>query len=182
LNIAAYAPQLTRCVISIAGFVQGQWTGALGFSQRLVRRGSMGKSIFKLAYKLNRHWRPGHRASWQVYAADSNNLFAYPHLNTVIDSNFPYFCRLDLEAMAHYFAAMPDIDISFSLSHITVPTLVLTGDSDPIVPPTQSHLIAGKIPWADLVVMKGVGHLPFFENPAEYQQVIGQWLNQQLTN
>jgi pimeloyl-ACP methyl ester carboxylesterase len=82
--------------------------------------------------------------------------------------------------MVQYFAVMPDIDIGPWLSHITAPTLVLTGDSDPIVPPAQSHLIAGKVPRVDLAVMRGVGHVPMFEDHNEYQQVVGEWLQRQL--
>jgi pimeloyl-ACP methyl ester carboxylesterase len=57
---------------------------------------------------------------------------------------------------------------------------VLSGDSDPIVPPAQSHLIAEKVPRADLVVLKGAGHFPSVESPAEYQQAVSEWLHRQL--
>jgi pimeloyl-ACP methyl ester carboxylesterase len=82
--------------------------------------------------------------------------------------------------MVQYFAVMPDMDISPLLPRITAPTLVLTGDSDPIVPPAQSHRIAEKVPHADLVVLKGAGHFPSVESPAEYQQVVSEWLRRQL--
>ena len=180
LDIAAHAPEVPRCIISVSGFAQGQWAGALKFNQWLVRRGFLGKLFFKMEYKLNRSVRAWHRASLRFYVANPRRLFAYPHLDAVIDSNLPSFRRLDLDAMVQYFAAMPDIDISPLLPRITAPTLVLTGDSDPIVPPAQSHLIAEKTPRADLVVMKGVGHFPPFESPAEYQQVVGEWLHRQL--
>ena len=92
----------------------------------------------------------------------------------------PYYRRLDLDAMVPYFAAMPDIDIGAWLPRITAPTLALTGDSDPIVPPDQSHLIAGQVPQAELAVMRGVGHVPMFEDHVEYRRVVGEWLHRQL--
>jgi pimeloyl-ACP methyl ester carboxylesterase len=180
LDIAAHAPELARGIISISGFAQGRWIGALGFNQWLVRCGSLGKLLFKLGYKLNRSTRIGHWFSWRVYASDSGRLYAYPHFETVFSSVYAYFKKLDLEAMAQYFAVMPDIDISPLLSNITAPVLALTGDGDPTVPPAQAHLIAAKVPQADLAVIQGVGHMPFLEHHVEYQRVLREWLQRQL--
>ncbi len=180
LAIAAHTPDIARCVVSISGFVQGRWTGLLGVYQRLIRRGLVGKFLFKLSYRANRWPRSWFRATLRVYAADSRKLFACPHLDAVIDSSLPYYRQLDLDAMAHYFTAMPDIDIESWLPRITAPTLVLAGDGDPIVPPAQSHLIAAQVPGAHLEVIEGVGHLPMFEDYVEYQRVVGGWLQRQL--
>ena len=46
----------------------------------------------------------------------------------------------------------------FSLRKITVPTVVMTGDQDALVPPKNSHILARKIPGARLEVLHGVGH------------------------
>jgi pimeloyl-ACP methyl ester carboxylesterase len=54
----------------------------------------------------------------------------------------------------------------------------MTGDKDPIVPPAQSHLIKQKVPQADLVKIKGGGHLLFAETPTEYNQALDDWLQQ----
>jgi pimeloyl-ACP methyl ester carboxylesterase len=63
-----------------------------------------------------------------------------------------------------YFEKIPDIDISPLLSKITVPVLALTGYVDSTVPPAQAHLIAEKVPHANLAVIEGgIGHMPFFE-------------------
>jgi len=46
------------------------------------------------------------------------------------------------------------------------PTLVLTGDDDPIVPPGNSRILASLIPGAALTVVRGGGHLMLFDSPA----------------
>ncbi len=46
----------------------------------------------------------------------------------------------------------------FSLRKITVPTVVVTGDLDILVPPKNSQILARKIPGARLEVLSGVGH------------------------
>ena len=50
---------------------------------------------------------------------------------------------------------------------IRQPTLVLTGDDDPIVPPGNSGLLASLIPGSRLTVVPGGGHLMVFDSPAQ---------------
>jgi pimeloyl-ACP methyl ester carboxylesterase len=50
---------------------------------------------------------------------------------------------------------------------IRQPTLVLTGDDDPIVPPANSRILASLIPRSRLTVIAGGGHLMLFDSPAE---------------
>jgi pimeloyl-ACP methyl ester carboxylesterase len=49
---------------------------------------------------------------------------------------------------------------------IRQPTLVLTGDDDPIVHPANSRILASLIPGARLEVVPGGGHLMLFDSPA----------------
>jgi pimeloyl-ACP methyl ester carboxylesterase len=50
---------------------------------------------------------------------------------------------------------------------IRQPTLVLTGDDDPIVPPGNSRILASMIPGSRLEVIAEGGHLMLFDSPAE---------------
>jgi pimeloyl-ACP methyl ester carboxylesterase len=51
-------------------------------------------------------------------------------------------------------------DSSVALADITVPTLVLHGRQDTIVPLKIGELTARAIPGAELVILEGVGHAP----------------------
>jgi pimeloyl-ACP methyl ester carboxylesterase len=176
LCTAIYFPKVVAGIVSIAGFSKGQWAGALGFNQWLVRQGSMGCAMFKKIYQLGGVNKEIFRMFWQVYANDHMALFKHPHFNAVVDSTFPYIQNLDLDSMVSYFTAMPQIDITPYLSKINVPTCVIVGDRDPIVPPKQSSTIAEKIIKSNLAVIKGSGHLPFFEKPIEYKRAMDSWL------
>jgi len=44
------------------------------------------------------------------------------------------------------------------LGKIRVPTRVITGDDDKLVPPANSRLLSERIPNATLEVLQGVGH------------------------
>ncbi len=180
LAVAALAPAVPRCAISISGFASGQWTGALGRFQRWVRRGSIGRLLFKLIYRSCRWPRAWFRASLRIHAADPHRFLAYPHLDAIVDGSLSNFRQLDLDAMAQYFAVMPDIDIEPLLTRITAPTLVLAGTNDPTVPPAQSHLIAENVPHAELAMLEEVGHVPMCEDHLAFRQVVGDWLQRQL--
>jgi pimeloyl-ACP methyl ester carboxylesterase len=53
------------------------------------------------------------------------------------------------------------------LRGLKVPTLVVTGDADRLVPPANSHALARLIPGARLLVVPGAGHVFPVERPAE---------------
>ena len=149
----------------------------LGAYQWLARHGAAGRAFFKASYRTGRI-RPGiYHYLWRVYAADVKAMYAYPYFGAFTDAAYPDFKRLDLGSLADYLEVMPDIDICDLLPSIHVPTLILAGDCDPVVPPDQAHLISRLIPGSELVMTKGGGHVLFAERPAEYQQALGDWLS-----
>ena len=52
-----------------------------------------------------------------------------------------------------------------ALPRLTVPTLVLTGSHDRLVPPENAQRLAARIPGAELAVIEGGGHVFFVEQP-----------------
>ncbi|MCB2213970.1 alpha/beta hydrolase [bacterium] len=67
-------------------------------------------------------------------------------------------------------------DLAGRLDQITVPTLVITGDNDRIVPPENSRQLSADIPGASLVVLENCGHLPQEECPAEFIDSIAHFM------
>lgn len=176
LAIAVYRPELARRVISVSGFCRGRWTGMLGVYQWLARRGAIGRALFRVTYPIGRISPGMFYRVWRIYAGDVKAMYAYPHLRACTDAGYPDFKRLDLSVLADYFAVMPEIDICDLLPSIEVPTLVMAGECDPIVPPDQARLISELIPESDLAILEGGGHLLFAERPAEYQRLLSDWL------
>jgi pimeloyl-ACP methyl ester carboxylesterase len=62
------------------------------------------------------------------------------------------------------------------VSEITVPTLVITGDQDQLVPAENSRNLAVKIPNANLVMIEGAGHSVFIERAEEFNQAVIEFL------
>ncbi len=75
---------------------------------------------------------------------------------------------------------MPDIDISEQLANVTAPTLVLSGENDPIVRPEQSRLIAELVPKSENIILNKTGHLPMVESQVEYDLALTNWVEKYL--
>ena len=65
-----------------------------------------------------------------------------------------------------------DFDAEERVSRISVPTLVLTGDADIIVPMQNSRNLAARIPDARLVIIKGGSHTFFLEQAEEVNAAV----------
>jgi pimeloyl-ACP methyl ester carboxylesterase len=73
----------------------------------------------------------------------------------------PYLCNLALEPR---------------LRRVGVPTLVVWGKQDRLIPPSHGRLYAERIPAARLVQLNRCGHLPMVEQPEEFARVVGDFL------
>jgi pimeloyl-ACP methyl ester carboxylesterase len=176
LSIAASTPEIAAGVISIAGFAQGRFTGALGIFQKLARFGIIGRVLFKINFNILASTIWIYRFGIGLYANDRKALYSNNNFRTVVDVAYRGSKEFDLNALIPFFNRLPDIDISELLPNITAPTLALAGDSDPIVPPEQSQIIAERVPKGEKVLLKGAGHLSMFERQDEYNRVITDWV------
>jgi pimeloyl-ACP methyl ester carboxylesterase len=67
-------------------------------------------------------------------------------------------------------------DATARLGQIRVPTLVITGADDTVIPPSESVAMAGSIPGAQLQVIPEAGHLVAFEQAAAFNAALNEWL------
>jgi 3-oxoadipate enol-lactonase len=61
-------------------------------------------------------------------------------------------------------------DASARLGQITVPTLVIHGAVDPLVPPANGEFLAAHIPGARLIRYPNTGHIPIIERADDYNR------------
>ena len=74
-------------------------------------------------------------------------------------------------------AAMRDRpDRSGELASIKAPTLVIVGDADVITPPAVAQSMAEKIPGAQLVTIRGAGHMSPMEQPDQVNRAMKTFL------
>ena len=66
------------------------------------------------------------------------------------------------------------------LSAIRVPTLVLHGTRDKLIPVEQARRFGGAIAGSEVVVFDDVGHLPMEERPEQTATVVADFLQRTL--
>jgi pimeloyl-ACP methyl ester carboxylesterase len=62
------------------------------------------------------------------------------------------------------------------LRQISVPTLILHGENDPLIEPAAARKFAAAIPGAKLILYPQVGHLPQIEIPQRSANDVGEFL------
>jgi pimeloyl-ACP methyl ester carboxylesterase len=63
-------------------------------------------------------------------------------------------------------------DADGRLARIAAPTLVIAGTADAVVDPRNAQLLADAIPNAQLELIDGAGHLPFWERAEEFAALV----------
>jgi pimeloyl-ACP methyl ester carboxylesterase len=68
------------------------------------------------------------------------------------------------------------VEVSRRLAEITQPVLLVSGDTDKLVPVGDSRRVADQLPNGSLQVLEGCGHVPHEECPEAFWQAVSQWL------
>jgi 3-oxoadipate enol-lactonase len=74
-------------------------------------------------------------------------------------------------------AAMRDRpDSTPDLANLDVPTLVIHGEEDQLIPRAEAEAMAKALPQARLVILGGAGHLPNLEQPEAFNDAVRDFL------
>jgi pimeloyl-ACP methyl ester carboxylesterase len=63
-----------------------------------------------------------------------------------------------------------------ALRELTSPVLVITGDRDGITGAKAGHIVAGLMPNASVAEVRGAAHYPWVDTPAEFREIVTNWL------
>jgi 3-oxoadipate enol-lactonase len=87
------------------------------------------------------------------------------------------FAAGDPEGFGISMAALSRIAVQGGLGQITLPTLVIVGDEDHLLPLPNSEAIAAGIPGARLEVIAGASHLSNLDKPDEFNALVRGFLD-----
>ena len=93
-----------------------------------------------------------------------------------------YMARHDADALRTLLDSLFENPIGPRLAEVRVPTLVISGEFDPLVPPPLSRRVAAAIPGAQYTVIRRAAHNPMDERPREFNAVLLDFLNLQSKN
>lgn len=68
-------------------------------------------------------------------------------------------------------------DVTAALHQISLPTLIVAGQYDRVLPPAGSHELARLVPHAQLVELPDVGHLGYAESPGRFNAAVLSFLH-----
>lgn len=74
------------------------------------------------------------------------------------------------EAYRRQYQAIERHDVGVHLANLHVPTLVVHGDLDPLIPYENGQRLAREIPNAHLITYAGVGHIPITERAEQFNE------------
>jgi pimeloyl-ACP methyl ester carboxylesterase len=60
-----------------------------------------------------------------------------------------------------------------------IPTLLVWGDQDALIPPSTMELMKRRIPHARTALIRGAGHSVYFEKGAEFNSILLEFLQTQ---
>ena len=108
---------------------------------------------------------------------------------TVIDAHIALEAERLAESAWHesFYAATRSLVATLALKRrvlrwiqeVVAPTLLLQGDRDRLVPVASARNIASLRPDWEYHEFEGAGHVPMLEVPAEFVDVVGEWLERQ---
>ncbi len=81
--------------------------------------------------------------------------------------------------MVSQMAALQGHDTYARLPQISVPTLVITGKEDGLVPPENSLILSQQIPNAELAILSNASHMFHMERPETTVDVVSGFINGQ---
>jgi len=84
----------------------------------------------------------------------------------------------DQSVVAHRIGLLESFDVSDRLWRIDVPTLVLAGTRDVIVPPARQRALAESIAGARFEAIEGAGHVGFLTHGSEVARHVGRHLQE----
>jgi pimeloyl-ACP methyl ester carboxylesterase len=99
-------------------------------------------------------------ATWSLSFASTD---VDPALGRYVDS---MIAGTPVDVIAEFYPALAGLDETGSLEPLkAIPTLVLTGDSDRMIPKEHGELLVERLPDADFVVVRDAGHMVLLERP-----------------
>lgn len=89
--------------------------------------------------------------------------------------------RAEPEAAARLLEAHSGVNVADQLAAVRLPTLIIHGELDAIIPLASAEMATKAIPGSKLVVIPGAGHVPIITRPEEVVAAIEDWWREAAT-
>ena len=84
---------------------------------------------------------------------------------------------IEPEHIRRIFLEVIEYDQTAELAKVKIPVLVLRGEADHFVPPYSATYLCERLDRSELTVMPDCGHLPYLEQPEEFNRLVEAFLD-----
>lgn len=176
LNLAIHQAPNVLGIVSIAGFHSGRWGGVEGLLVKLAGLGRWARIPFQANLALGQQIPLAQRIFASLLAKDARAYRRNPLSQGMLDAMAADTRDQDPAALFPLFNGISRLEIADQLQRIALPCHLFVGSDDPVVPAKQSLLLASRIPQARVTVFENVGHMPFIEDPQNFDRALEQAL------
>ncbi|WP_235299409.1 alpha/beta fold hydrolase [Portibacter marinus] len=177
LNYASQFPQHVISVMSISGFLNGNWTGFEGWVQKISQGNLLQSKAFQSAFHMMKRSKLIFKEAALSYAHQALKLRRKEIFNKTIDKMYPLIRKHDIAKLHMIFSQLPSINITDMLRDLKPETWIITGNRDKIIRIEHAMIIDHVIPHSKLLIYDDCGHLPLIEDFERFSQDFGDWLN-----
>ncbi|NTV64922.1 MAG: alpha/beta hydrolase [Oscillochloris sp.] len=180
LGIAQQMPELVQRLILVSPVVWYDLTGVVGMWQRLAWSPPLLYLAVAAMFGPGQHNKQIYWASLRSFLANNDGFYGNNHVAQAIREGYDHMRRTPIEAIAGVTRVLSQTDLRPNLRRAppSMPTLLIHGERDPVVPFAQAQWLAQTLPQIDFFPVPGVGHLPYGEQEAMVNQKVDSWLKQ----
>jgi pimeloyl-ACP methyl ester carboxylesterase len=177
LGVATQAPELVARLILVSPVVWNDLGGIIGSWLTVAQHPALCRSLIGATLAPGRLLRSAYLASIPLFVHDPQGTFSNPRVYQSVVEGYPHYQRTPIAAIAGTAGILRRTDLRPDIQRCPprVPTLIIHGDRDGIVPIRQAEWVLGKLPMVELATMHGIGHVPFAEREAEFSRIVQEW-------
>jgi pimeloyl-ACP methyl ester carboxylesterase len=178
IGLASKYPELVESIVSICPAVHGPVKGFLypvKLGYEMLQSSFMSiiqKAVMTPFFSME--------LFFSFAVKDKNEFFERPEIQYFLKKYHQYFQLLDPRIMGLYLLMFDKCDLRPLAKTVDIPTLILVGKEDRVVPAEQGIELAGLMPQADLVLLENSGHVPTLEEREEALGSILDWLRSKV--
>ncbi|KAB8144049.1 alpha/beta hydrolase [Chloroflexia bacterium SDU3-3] len=179
LGIAQKAPELVARLILISPVVWHDLRGIVWLWQRCAFSPALLRQVVRASLGAGRASYLAFMGALNAFIADRRGFYGNWKISRTVAHGYEHMRSTPLEGIAGTTRVLCQADMRpiVGQNPTSIPTLIIHGDRDPIIPLAQSRWLAQRLPNAELHVAHRAGHLPYAEQEDSINAAVARWLD-----
>lgn len=178
LAVALARPDLVQRLILISPVVWRDLTGIVGVWQKFAHSPRLLNWVVGASLGPGRMNINVFKSSLVSFINDRKGFYGNDHVLVGIKEGYEDICKTQINAIAGTVRVLTQADMRPKVlqSNNKVPTLLIHGHNDPIIPFSQAEWLSNNLANCTLAGLPGAGHLPYAEQEHVVNKLVSNWL------